>query len=93
MIPESEAVNAEAWAEWINWRRTEKKIPVGDKAERLQQKMLAGFDHDQQRQIIEHSIMNSYQGLFPLKTGRAAQASSTRHRTLQEDLQDRSWAQ
>lgn len=60
-------INTEAWSEWEKWRRKEKRKKITPMAEKKQHKLLSKYDHETQRQIIDHSIMNDYQGLFPPK--------------------------
>lgn len=60
-------INEEAWGEWVEWRHKEKKIKIGPVAEKKQRKMLSAYPPPIQQQIIDQSIMNSYQGLFPPK--------------------------
>lgn len=84
-------INGEAWEMWSDWRRLEKRKKITPTAEKLQKKLLSAYSHEQQQAIIEHSITNDYQGLFPPKGG-AASPNSTKNRTLQQDLTDRSWA-
>jgi hypothetical protein len=87
-------INQEAWEEWIEFRRVEKKKKVGPIAEKKQHKMLSQYPPEIQQEIIDSSIMNSYQGLFPPKGAitQPQKAGSTRDRSLTEDLNDRSWA-
>lgn len=85
-------VNEEAWEEWKEWREKEKKIKIGPVAEKKQRKMLAQHPPCIQQEIIDHSIMNSYQGLFPPKV-KPLSERSTRSTSLVHDLNDRSWAQ
>ena len=67
-------------ADWIRWcedRRTRKK-PITEHAAPLQLKALADYRRDgfDAREVIEHSIANGYQGLFPPKRGGRANTSS-----------------
>jgi hypothetical protein len=92
----AEQINQEAWAEWVEWRRTEKKKKVTPTAQKLQWRLLANYDHELQREIIERSIMNDWQGLFhhpnAPRQQRIEASGSTRSRTLSQDLNDREWA-
>ena len=85
-------LNEGAWAEWVEFRSTEKKKKIGPMAQRKQQQMLCGYPPPIQQVIIDQSISNSYQGLFPPKNYKAPEGT-TRRRTLHEDLTDTSWAE
>ena len=82
-------INLDAWKEWTDYRKGKRK-PVSENARGKQWQMLAQYDHAAQQRIIDHSIRNDYQGLFPTKE--QATRNSTRARTLEYDLFDRSWA-
>ena len=88
-------LNWEAWEVWVTWRSKEKRKKVTDTAAKLQQAKLVQYDHETQIRIIQHSIENDYQGLFPEKVARKTrpEKQGTRHRTLEQDLNDRSWAE
>lgn len=86
-------INWEAWDEWYDWRRKEKRKKISPRAAKLQQDLLAKYDHETQREIIEQSIMNDWQGLFAPKGNVAkGKVDSTRNRPMLQDLTDRSWA-
>lgn len=96
MSDQDPRINWEAWAEWEEWRRKELRKKITPRAEKRQQAMLAQYSHEDQVRILNHSMDNDYQGLFPEKVvGRRAaeRVDSTRHRTLADDLNDRSWAE
>ena len=84
-------LNQGAWEEWVEFRSTEKKKKIGPMAQRKQIQMLCSYPPAEQQAIIDNSIMNSWQGLFPPKQSKQP-VVSTRHRSLQDDLNDRSWA-
>jgi len=90
-------INEEAWAEWVEFRSREKKVKIGPMAERKQRKLLAKYPPPIQQEIIDHSIQNSYQGLFPPKGGQSRELATTnrrtRHTSLADDLHDTSWVQ
>jgi hypothetical protein len=88
------AINMEAWQEWCEYRKAKKK-PVSEFAQVKQWKVLALYNHTTQQAIIDQSIMNDWQGLFPPKFKHQQEATpgSTRERTLEQDLHDRSWAE
>ncbi len=60
-------LNLDAWNEWVEFRHKEKRKKIGDMAKVKQQKMLTQYTPEQQQEIIDQSIMNSWQGLFPPK--------------------------
>lgn len=62
-------INEVAYEEWREYRQKEKKVKIGDRAEMLQKKFLSRYPLGVQQQIIDQSIMSSYQGLFALKGG------------------------
>jgi len=83
------AINQDAWSEWTDYRKSKRK-PVSEAARRKQWKLLSLYGYDEQQRIIDVSIMNDWQGLFP---GRQQPAkTSTRANSLEHDLNDRSWA-
>lgn len=85
------AINQQAWEEWLEYRKAKKK-PVSDLAAKKQFKVLALYTHEVQQKIIDQSIMNDYTGLFPPKHEYEKDNRSTRGRSIEEDLLDRSWA-
>lgn len=54
-----------AWDRWVEYRKAIKK-PIKPVSEELAQKALAKFGSDQVA-VVEQSIANSWQGLFPVK--------------------------
>ena len=64
VIPEG--INIDSWTEWIEARKANKK-KVSEAAAKKQFKLLAKYTEEQQKQIIDNSIQNDYQGLFDLK--------------------------
>ena len=97
-IPLPPVINADAWSEWCSFRSSKRKPITRDAADK-QVELLAQYPRHVQRQIIEHSIRNDYQGLFPPKGGGPpahgggpAAAPSSRNTSLEDDLQDTSWA-
>ena len=75
---ECHPINEEAWDEWVEWRSVEKKKKVGPIAARKQRKMLSQYPPPVQQSIIDQSIMNSYQGLFPPKGANNGQSHQSR---------------
>lgn len=59
-------LNFRAWGEWCSKRSSMKK-PISQKAAKSQIDMLCKYDIDTQREIINKSIQNDYQGLFEPK--------------------------
>jgi len=54
----------DAWIGWVEFRKAKKK-PISEKAAAAQLKKLAA--HPNPEAVLEYSIMNDYQGLFPEK--------------------------
>ena len=54
------------WKEWENFRRKKRK-PISETAANMQFKLLEAFDEATASSIIDFSISNDYQGLFPPK--------------------------
>ena len=88
MINEVYPLNNEAWTEWKAFRTQELRKRIGPMAERKQQKLLTNYPPPIQATIIDQSIMNSWQGLFPPKQ----QQQSTRKSNIYDELTDTSWA-
>lgn len=60
-LPES--VDRTNWLRWVDYRKSKRKA-ITERAAAEQLKLLARFDHQQQRQMVSTSIANDYQGLF-----------------------------
>lgn len=81
-----ENLNRDAWDEWLIYRKKLKfKVYKTDK------KMIALSEqgnHETQMKIVQYSIENEYQGLFPLhkKTGTSNSVN------VKKELDDESWA-
>ena len=71
-----EGINLDAWTEWVEFRKNEKKKAVSKSAAKKQFKLLLGYTAEQQQLVIDSSIQNDYQGLFALKGMPAKQASN-----------------
>ena len=92
-------LNSEAWDEWLEYRKAKRK-PVSPLAAKKVFKWLLDLDPEDQQKVIDRSIENDWQGLFPppspqtrsVALRRDGGAVSTRERTIEEDLLDRSWA-
>lgn len=78
-------LNLEAWEEWCEYRRVEKKNKVGPLGAKKQHKMLVEYTYEQQQQIIDTAMVGGWTGLFPLK------ASDKPADTI-DLLMDREWA-
>ena len=87
-------LNDVAWSEWVEYRQQEIRKKIGKMAQKKQTNFLMGFPPPIQQTIIDQSIMNSWQRLFPPKNQRNAPLAqnNTRTRSIQDDLTDTSWA-
>lgn len=63
-----QGINSVAWTEWSQFRREEKKKPITESAARKQIQLLIKYNLEDQQRIIDNSIQNDYQGLFPLRS-------------------------
>ncbi|HEX7113745.1 MAG TPA: helix-turn-helix domain-containing protein [Steroidobacter sp.] len=61
-----ETLPRDTWEEWIAHRR-ERRWPLSPRALKPQLKLLAKYDTETQREIIETSMQAGWQGLFPPK--------------------------
>jgi len=61
-----DTLNADAWNEWIDYR-VDKRKPVTQVSAKKQVAMLAGYSFETQQQMVDASIANGWQGLFPPK--------------------------
>lgn len=59
-------INLESWSEWVQFRKDSRK-KISKAAASKQFKLLLEYPEEYQKQIIDTSISNDYQGLFPLK--------------------------
>jgi len=59
-------LNLESWTEWCEFRKDDKK-PIIKTTATKQLKMLVKYSADEQKEIIDKSIIGQYQGLFPPK--------------------------
>lgn len=87
-----DAINESAWREWCEYRDKKKK-PVSEHAAKKQLKVLATYDAHSQQRMIDASIANDWQGLFPEKLSQLKPAAAPE--TAAEFFQkrtDRSWA-
>lgn len=86
LLKETEAIKA--YLDWLDWRRREKKKSVTETAMKKQLEALSGLPTADIILIIDHSIQNDYQGLFPDKINSIKQQNSI-HNTPQEP--DSAW--
>lgn len=68
-------INKEVWNDWVDFRRVEKKKPMSLRAIKMQIKDLEEYKNEHVK-IIQHSIKNDYQGLFPEKFKKDADVKS-----------------
>lgn len=61
-----ESLPRDAWEEWIAHRR-ERRWPMSPRALKPQLKLLAKYDTETQRDMIENSLNAGWQGIFPPK--------------------------
>lgn len=54
----------EAWTDWVRFRR-KKRCPLSEESVTRQLKMLSAFSPEVAIKVLDHSITNDYQGLFP----------------------------
>lgn len=76
-----ESLPQESWKEWIEHRRR-RRWPCDQTTLKKQLKLLAQYDADTQRQILDTSIQAGWQGLFPPK-GQASRQSDAK-KAIQE---------
>lgn len=91
-------INAPAWSEWVEYRKSKKKV-VSQKAATKQFGLLLKYSDFEQQQIINSSISNDYQGLFEPKVSPPSRQyqtttghGNTRDTPLVEDLTNSDWA-
>lgn len=88
-------LNRSAWLEWCAYRKSKRK-PISKAAAKKQTETLLMFDEVTQKQMIDHSIANDYQGIFEPKNsfigGQNKNINDTRNLTIEHQLSDRSWA-
>jgi hypothetical protein len=72
-----ENLPAAEWEEWLEHRR-DKRLSMSPRALKKQLKLLAGYDTETQRTIIDTSINAGWEGLFPPK-GNAAPVKPNGH--------------
>jgi hypothetical protein len=83
-------INMEALAEWIEYR-VEKKKPLSPLALKKTTNLLKKFGYAHAQHIVDTAIQNDWVGLHPVPMPKLI-LTSTKDTTLQEDLNDTSWA-
>lgn len=68
-----DGINVEAWRRWAHARSSRKK-PISELAAKAQWKVLLEHAKEIQNSMIESSIANDYQGIFPPKSGNTKQS-------------------
>jgi hypothetical protein len=81
-------INLKAWDEWAEYRRSEKKRPITKAAAKKQFNLLLRYTPSQQQVIIDNSIQNDYQGLFPLSGQRQVDGRSFKEEHTNGDWRD-----
>jgi hypothetical protein len=92
------AVNYSAWGTAINQEaydlyqayRSESKKPLSRMTVDAQLELLSGYSHEVQLAMVQQSIAAGWVGLFPPKNMMVP--GSSRSTTLEQDLNDVSWA-
>lgn len=59
-------VDFDNWTRWCEYRKSKRK-PVSERAAKEQLTLLSLYTVQLQMQMVTNSIMNDYQGLFPVK--------------------------
>jgi hypothetical protein len=86
-----EGVNANSWLEWVEYRKKAKK-KISEAAARKQFKFLMEYTEPVQAEIINLSITNDYQGLFPPKGSAGSTGLAVQSGGFIKKHTDRSWA-
>jgi uncharacterized protein YdaU (DUF1376 family) len=63
--PLPDGLDRKAWDTWLAYRRESRMKKWVPRTIKTRTKMLAQYTHAEQQAIIDHSISNGYQGLFP----------------------------
>jgi len=80
----------QAWLdEWIAYRAEDKKKPMTPRAVKMTTKWLLNYSEQEQERLIQHAIMNNWEGLHYVEPPKVA---TTRKTSLRDDLTDTSWA-
>ncbi len=81
-------LNQEAIDEWIEYRQDKKK-PLSELALKKSQNFLLKFPEPQQQVMVDAAVMNDWQGLHAVDPPKQ---TSSRQTSIEQDLNDRSWA-
>ena len=83
-------LNEEALEEFVE-HRAEIKKPMTPLAIKKATKFLLAHSFEEQARLVDHCILNGWRGLYYVEPPKQA-AQETRHRSLETDLNDTSWA-
>lgn len=82
-------LNQEWLNEWIDYRRQDCKKPMSDRAIRMVKKKLLQWSEVEQERLICLAIENEWQGIYYKEP---QPGPSSRQRSIEDDLNDKSWA-
>lgn len=85
------ALNQDAYDEWVDYRQARKK-PLTDLAKTKVVNKLSKYAFEQQQAMVDAAIENDWIGLHPVSIEAASEVKKTRHQTIEEMLNDTSWA-
>ena len=85
-------INETALQEFIDWRRDELKKPMTPLAIKKLRTKLEPFTDAEQVKALDRAIKGRWSGVFPEKERQIVKTNSTRDLTLEDQLNDRSWA-
>ena len=84
-------LNQDAIDEWVAYRAEDLKKPMTPRAIKMTQKWLLAYPEEEQERLISHAIRNNWEGLHYVPPPKQT-ATSTRSRSLEQDLMDTSWS-
>ena len=84
-------INQEALDEWIEYRAETHKKMSALAIRKLQNKLLQ-WDEDTQQRLVDNAIEMDWKGVHWVDPPKQARGVSTRDRSFQDDLNDKSWA-
>lgn len=79
-------LNRSAWLEWCEYRKSKRKA-ISKAAAKKQTNLLLAYDEQTQKQMIDSSIANDYQGIFEPKA--SFNGGGTQFKTAQEKRAER----
>jgi hypothetical protein len=83
-------LNQEALDEWVEYRRKWNKKPMSQPAlDKAINKLLSFGSESEQQRMVDEAIEHEWTGLYYVKP---PQQASSRHTSLSDDLNDRSWS-